>query len=90
MYLGDLRIAGEEIERIAWKAGELTLEVRWALAEVPVLLDLPREPLLRWHVDDPGAGIPVELRRWRFRSDQVLRLVVVLSPPGGERTTTRG
>lgn len=91
MYPGDLWIAGEEIERIAWKAGELTLNVRWTLEEVPVLLDLPHELMLRWHEDDPAAGIPAELRRWRFRANRGLRLVVALSPPaGGERTTTRG
>lgn len=69
MYLGDLRIAGEEIERIGWEDGELTLDVGWALEDVPVLLDLSRETFLRWHEDDPAAGIPVELGWWRYEPD---------------------
>lgn len=77
MYLGNLRIAEEEIQRIAWEDGELTFDVRWALEEVPPLLDLPRETLLRWHEDAPQAGIPVKLRRWRLCPDKRLRLVVI-------------
>lgn len=83
MYLGDLRIAGEEIERIGWEEGELTLDVGWPLEDVPVLLDLPREPLLRWHEDDAAAGIAVKLGWWRYDPDAAqLGLSLRLHPEG--------
>lgn len=83
MYLGDLRIAAEEIGRITWEDGELNLELRWALEEVPVLLDLPRETLLRWHEDDPAAGIPVKLGWWRYApTGAQLSLSLRLNPEG--------
>lgn len=77
MYLGNLWIAPEEIERIAWREGELRLDVRWRLEDVPVLYDLPEESLLRWHADDPEAGIPVKLNHWSFcREIKQLRLLL--------------
>lgn len=66
MYLGDIWIAPEEVERIAWEDGELTLDLRWELDYVPLLFNLPRHYLLRWHLEDPNAGITLQLHRWRF------------------------
>ncbi len=37
-----------------------------------MLLDLPGEVRLSWHVeDDPEVGIPVTPWTWRFEADQV-------------------
>lgn len=66
MYLGDVWIAPEEVERIAWEDGELTLELRWPVEEVPILFGLSERPLFRWHEEDPRAGIPVRVKGWRF------------------------
>lgn len=78
MNLGELWIASEEIERIAWEDGELTLELRWSLEEVPVLLGLEGPTLLRWHEDDREAGIPVQLKRWKL-ADGLIEVLLGLA-----------
>lgn len=67
MHLGDIWIAPQEVERITWREGHLKLDLRWSWEDLPVLLNLKPPTLLRWHADDPEAGLPVELLRWRFR-----------------------
>lgn len=67
MYLGDVWIGPEELEQMAWREGTLRLVLRWSAGDVPVLLGLGSPALLRWHTDDPGAGVPVELLRWQYR-----------------------
>lgn len=69
MYLDEVWIGSEEIERIICREGQLELELRWSLEELPVLFDLPAEPLLRWHADDPEAGITLACTSWRFERE---------------------
>lgn len=76
MYLGDIWIALAEVERIAWRESRLRLDLRWTWEEIPVLLGLEAPILLRWHTDDPEAGLPMELLGWRFLTDRnTLRLL---------------
>ena len=63
LKLGTMRIHAEELRWMRWSRSELVLGLRWRWDEVPALMELSGNLLLRWeHVRDPSAGVPVRLR----------------------------
>lgn len=62
LTLGPVRIRRQELRWMRWSESELVLGLRWQWDEVPVLMELSGDLLLRWdHVRDPSAGVPVKL-----------------------------
>ena len=76
--IGHINIVDDEIETISWEAGTLTVQLRWSMREVPLLLELPEVVLVSWADDDDAAGVPVRIESWEHRQGK-LRLRVLLS-----------
>lgn len=83
LALGDIWIEADEVLRIGLRGVRLFLVLAWPLEEVPVLVGLPEEVLLRWHEgEDPTAGLPVRPVAWTYRgnggSEQEVRITLCL------------
>lgn len=79
MYLNDLWISDEAIERISFSDGVLELRVDLPWEDLPILLQLTSELVLRWdHIYqyDPHIGVPTQLARWRATRRSSPRLLV--------------
>lgn len=70
MLLDVVHIAPEEVVSISRAPGGLKLVVRWSWADLPVLLELPSTPELRWdHLVGTKRGLPCRAFRWSYRPD---------------------
>lgn len=66
MYLDHLNVR-DEIVALTRVGDTLRLSLRWSWEDVPYFLTLPDHSVLRWpHLDDPQAGVPVKIERWRW------------------------
>lgn len=67
MYLDHLYVR-EEVVAMMCMGDTLRLSLHWCWEDIPLLLTLPVHLQLRWtHVNDPRAGIPVTVERWRWK-----------------------
>lgn len=67
MFLDHLYIR-EEVVAVVCIGDTLRLSLRWEWEDLPYLLSLSPQLLLRWaHLDDPEAGIPVTVERWCWK-----------------------
>lgn len=79
MYLNDLWISDEAIEQNTFSDGVMALRVDLPWEDLPILLQLTPELVLRWdHIsqDDPNTGVPTQLARWRATRRSSPRLIV--------------